>query len=299
MSQLRFRIVRFQRQTSPSQWNRPCQDPQDWHMFRPRQWNGCTADVSAMSVREVPLILFFLNMELQSDCLNVTFNGEDMLDLWEILWGLLHTAFIRIIWTCLDIYSEYLVCWLSQVFLMFVLPVDSLSCYHCCHLFCFIFAGKSLAWKLFVLATWLQRPTFFEFWPMEFWPNVVECDAEWHSRGQNVKAKSSKLPSHESISKRYIGQITDAIGTSWPFPDPVQIPNYKSGLNLNHFSPFHLANRRRCNDWWQRNRSNGGALLGDLGIADCDRLVAMLHEHFIHIKNIRRWRLLDIFVKSW
>lgn len=225
---------------------------------------------------------------------------------------------MRTCWTCGKICGDYSIQLSSEsfghvwTFIANIWYVDYLRCFWC--LFCpwipwivilvatcsaFIFAGKSLAWKLFVLATWLQRPTFFEFWPMEFWPNVVECDAEWHSRGQNVKAKSSKLPSHESISKRYIGQITDAIGTSWPFPDPVQIPNYKSGLNLNHFSPFHLANRRRCNDWWQRNRNNGGALLGDLGIADCDRLVAMLHEHFIHIKNIRRWRLLDIFVKSW
>lgn len=161
MSQLRFRIVRFQRQTSPSQWNRPCQDPQDWHMFRPRQWNGCTADVSAMSVREVPLILFFLNMELQSDCLNVTFNGEDMLDLWEILWGLLHTAGIRIIWTCLDIYSEYLVCWLSQVFLMFVLPVDSLSCYPSCHLFCLYFRRKIIGVEVVRSRYMIAEANFF------------------------------------------------------------------------------------------------------------------------------------------
>ena len=108
MSQLRFRIVRFQRQTSPSQWNRPCQDPQDWHMFRPRQWNGCTADVSAMSVREVPLILFFLNMELQSDCLNVTFNGcgdysiqlssESFGHVWTFIANIWYVDYLRCFW---------------------------------------------------------------------------------------------------------------------------------------------------------------------------------------------------------
>lgn len=104
---------------------------------------------------------FFLNMELQNDCLNVTFNGEDMLDLWEILWGLLHTAFIRIIWTCLDIYSEYLVCWLSQMFLMFVLPVDSLSCYPCGHLFCLYFRRKIIGVEVVRSRYMIAEANFF------------------------------------------------------------------------------------------------------------------------------------------